>query len=628
MATQPVQSAFGTDPESTSANEKWSQAYDQLIKSLDARQEKPFFNPTYLAAAQGFLTPTKTGSFFESLGNVAGNVAKAQEAEQNRALETAKARLDLAGMGIQQANQRATDRELARRAGIGGEPSAPPSGEPAGTPSGGLTSAPSGNFSGAPSGALAGNLSGNLSGQPAPSSGLSAPSPFGDMEPIGQFPVPQNLIKTPEEYYRRAMQSGERNLAAIEKGWTSYQKDFLAPRFEGGNVYDPTTGFMYSKNTGETGTASFMTRDGGTYSIPKPAVIEHQRLLSDARKNSDNPEVWNKVESFEDFWRKGPTRTSAVPRPELAARPYSIEAQEQARVAPSVAPSAVPTARPAAPAGGMMSTEARARQEAKEKSDLAIQQAIAIEEGKAKVAAGSGAEAKLQETIGSKRGDLAVAEEAKILTNANSAGRMFVAADTVINAVKRSPNYFGIFNKPGVLNAIGATFAELAKPNSTVTIVDVGARVAQLMPGTKPENLFDRERAGSALAEIELAYTQNFMEKQGQITEGERKIVRSIPGGLSSSPKFLEVKSKLIKERAQYDMDVNLAYTEYMRSNPRGNALDFQRNSGIYKEIYNKFQNNLAELGKTIPAVPTKERPKQQDAGSYAADLLKRRMQQ
>jgi len=606
-------SVYAFDDEA--ANRKYQDAYNQLISAIDARQEKPAFDPTWLAAAQGFLAPKKTGSFFESLGNVAGNVAKAQEAEQNRAIETAKARFDLAGMGIQQANQQGMARELARRAGIGGEPSAPPSGEPSG--------APSGVLGGAPSGILAGNLS----GQPAPSGAPSAPSPFGDMEPIGQFPVNPNLIKTPQEFYKRAMQGGERDLAAIEKGWTSYQKDFLAPKFEGGNVYDPITGYMYSKNTGETATATFMT-NGENYSIPKPAVIEHQRLLAAARKNPDNPEVFKKIDNFENFWIKWPTRTSAVPRPELAARPYSIEAQEQARVAPSVAPSAVPTARPAAPAGGMMSTEARARQEAKEKSDLAIQQAIAIEEGKAKVAAGSGAEAKLQETIGSKRGDLAVAEEAKILTNANSAGRLFVAADTVINAVNRSPNYFGIFNKPGALNAIGATFSELAKPNSTVTIVDVGARVAQLMPGTTPENLLDRERAGSALAEIELTYTQNFMEKQGQITEGERKIVRAIPGGLSSSPKFLEIKSKLIKERAQYDMDVNLAYNEYMRSNPKGNALDFQRNSGIYKEIYNKFQNNLAELGKTIPAVPTKDRPKQDNASSYAADLLKRRMQQ
>jgi hypothetical protein len=351
-------------------------------------------------------------------------------------------------------------------------------------------------------------------------------------------------------------------------------------------------------------------------------------LLAEARKNKDNPEVWNKVESFEDFWRKPPTRTSAVPRPELAARPYSIEAQEQARVAPSVAPSAVPIARPAAPAGGMMSTEARARQEAKEKSDLAIQQAIAIEEGKAKVAAGAGAEAKRRETIGAEVGKLAVAEDAKIAQNAENASKLFTAADTVVNAVKKSPDYFGVFNKPGVLNAIGSTVAEAAKPGGKFTIIDVEQKVLQSMPGTTKENLLDREKAASALAEIELGYTQNYLAKQGAVTEGERKIVRSIPGGLSSSPKFLELKSKLIRERAQYDMDLNTAYTEYMRAKPNGDALDFKRNSPLYKEIHNGFERKTAGLSNTIPALPNKERPKQEDAGSYAADLLKRRMQQ
>jgi hypothetical protein len=631
MATQPVQSAFGTDPESTAANEKWKQAYDQLLKSLDARQEKPFFDPVWLAAAQGFLTPKKTGNFFEGLGTVAGNVAKAQEAEQNRALETAKARLDLAGMGVQQANQQATARELARRAGIGGEPSGEPASTPSGgfsgAPSGSLAGAPSGILSGAPSGVLSGNLSGNLSGQPAPSGAPSAPSPFGDMEPIGRFPVPPNLIKTPQEYYRRAMQSGERDLSVIEKGWNSYQKDFLSPRFEGGNVYDPTTGFMYSKNTGETATATFMN-DGENYSIPKSAVIEHQRLLSDARKNPDNPEVFKKIDAFENFWSKGPTRTGAVPKPELLARPYSIEAQEQPRLAPSVAPSAVPPAQPAAPAGGMMSAEARERKKAKEASELAVQQALAIEEGKAKVAAGAGAEAKRRETIGAEVGKLAVAEETKLSQNAENAGKLFTAADTVVKAVKKSPDYFGVFNKPGVLNAIGATVAEAAKPGGRFTIIDVEQKVLQSMPGTTKENLLDREKAASALAEIELGYTQTYLAKQGAVTEGERKIVRSIPGGLSSSPKFLEFKGKLIRERAQYDMDLNTAYTEYLRAKPNGDALDFKRNSPLYKEIHNGFERKTAGLANTIPALTTKERPKQQDAGSYAADLLKRRMQQ
>jgi hypothetical protein len=596
MATQPVQSAFGTDPESTAANEKWKQAYDQLIQSLDARQEKPFFNPTYLAAAQGFLTPSKTGSFFESLGTVAGNVAKAQEAEQNRALETAKARLDLAGMGVQQANQRAAMQMY--------QDGAAPAPAPASAPSAGAM-------------------------EPSPSD-FTLKSMGIDEAGVQLFP-PQPLIPEKQFVASELLKGG--NVPEAKIKYQEYLRKDIDTT-QNGLVIQRSTGRAFEMPDPTPANVPFLSLQGEPFPTTK-FFARKLDALTQANDNEGRIALENKIRGI----GQRPPAPTGQPPLQVTPMPAATGIVNAPKVATITTPrpvETVPEAPPPPQMVGMRTPSQLAREKAEDEQRRAIAQAIAIEEGKAKVAAGAGAEAKLQETIGSKRGDLAVAEEAKILTNANSAGRMFVAADTVINAVKRSPNYFGIFNKPGVLNAIGATFAELAKPNSTVTIVDVGARVAQLMPGTTPENLLDREKAGSALAEIELTYTQNFMEKQGQVTEGERKIVRAIPGGMSSSPKFLEIKSKLIKERAQYDMDVSLAYNEYMRSNPRGNALDFQRNSGIYKEIYQKFQNNLADLGKTIPAVPSKERPRQDSAGSattssagsYAADLLKRRMQQ
>jgi hypothetical protein len=288
----------------------------------------------------------------------------------------------------------------------------------------------------------------------------------------------------------------------------------------------------------------------------------------------------------------------------------------------------VPEAPPPSPTVGMRTPSQLAKEKAEDEQRRAIAQAIAIEEGKAKVAAGAGAEAKRRETIGAEVGKLAVAEETKLSQNAENAGKLFTAADTVVKAVKKSPDYFGVFNKPGVLNAIGGTVAEAAKPGGRFTIIDVEQKVLQSMPGTTKENLLDREKAASALAEIELGYTQTYLLKQGAVTEGERKIVRSIPGGLSSSPKFLEFKGKLIRERAQYDMDLNTAYNEYLRVRPNGDALDFKRNSPLYKEIHNGFERKTAGLANTIPALTTKERTKQESPSSYAADLLKRRMQQ
>jgi hypothetical protein len=78
---------------------------DELEKALTNRQQ--LFDPVLLAMAQGFLAPTKTGKFGEALGNVASQVAPAQQAEEKRMLENIAMRKDLAAakLGAQQASR-------------------------------------------------------------------------------------------------------------------------------------------------------------------------------------------------------------------------------------------------------------------------------------------------------------------------------------------------------------------------------------------------------------------------------------------------------------------------------------------------------------------------------------------
>ena len=78
--------------------------YEDAQKRLDdmlSQRENRLFDPVMLAMSQGFLAPTKTGSFGESLGNVAGAVAPAQAAEDKRLMDMAKMRLDVAQQGLQ-----------------------------------------------------------------------------------------------------------------------------------------------------------------------------------------------------------------------------------------------------------------------------------------------------------------------------------------------------------------------------------------------------------------------------------------------------------------------------------------------------------------------------------------------
>jgi hypothetical protein len=64
-------------------------------------------DPQMLALAQGFLAPTRTGSFGESLGIASGNYLKAQESEEQRLRELARMRYELAQSGLNEEREAA-----------------------------------------------------------------------------------------------------------------------------------------------------------------------------------------------------------------------------------------------------------------------------------------------------------------------------------------------------------------------------------------------------------------------------------------------------------------------------------------------------------------------------------------
>ena len=78
-------------------------ARQKLQEALEGRNR--LFDPVLLAMAQGFLSPTPTGKFGESLANVAKAVAPAQEAEEKRGREIAQMRADIAAAEVGQARE-------------------------------------------------------------------------------------------------------------------------------------------------------------------------------------------------------------------------------------------------------------------------------------------------------------------------------------------------------------------------------------------------------------------------------------------------------------------------------------------------------------------------------------------
>lgn len=108
MAKAPLGSLYAQGPEEQTLVDEIKESYAKLREALDSRQNQ-LFDPVLLAMSQGFLSPTKTGSFGEVLGNVAAQVGPAQQAEEKRAQEIATMKMELA------------QRELAQRQAARGE---------------------------------------------------------------------------------------------------------------------------------------------------------------------------------------------------------------------------------------------------------------------------------------------------------------------------------------------------------------------------------------------------------------------------------------------------------------------------------------------------------------------------
>lgn len=87
--------AMGAESDSYKAAKAEVDSARELMKQA-LQDRKGRIDPTYLALAQGFLAPTRTGSFGESLGTAVGNYGKAQEAESDRNAQLAKMRYELA----------------------------------------------------------------------------------------------------------------------------------------------------------------------------------------------------------------------------------------------------------------------------------------------------------------------------------------------------------------------------------------------------------------------------------------------------------------------------------------------------------------------------------------------------
>lgn len=623
----------GEDPDTIEANRVYQDALARLSQSLDTRKNR-FFDPVMLAAAQGFLAPTQTGGFGEALGNVAKNVsaAQAEDIKQEQAIN--EQRVAAAGKGVELQRMRANDAEtekyLARFQGNKASPIAGPQAGPlAGPGAGGLgatTTEPSAGALPAPTGDSlfsGGRLKPEeLADFKAGNAGL----PTGRLSPIelAQFqamPKADKLAVPEAPVAARGVGAGQTGALPAP----APVKQSLQGALPVANGFDDDGGVqIMPENPNFMTTEEYvqLNRRSG-----KPLGVLVKEGQEQERKNLEVKDAGTtnlrtgrfyatksepqEIQIYGEGYGGG---TFKVPQ-SVALKLYQLQREGNEAGYRALADNATGRSfgRPAGSApstGGSEEAKALAKKVAEEKREL--DKKTAEEERSVSL--------KEREKRGENLAVAAAAKEAAAEETDTTARRIYGSATRVADYLKASPNYFGIFARPGVTAAVGNLIKEgIQTPTGTLNLAGFEDSMRKLMPGVTQADLDNVTKAAAELAEIELAFTRLYLAKQGAVTEGERKIVRAIPGTTSSSPEMLRSRMELLKARSQYDIDVVDSFRQWQDKNPGRSYLEFERKSDLYKDIKKSFEVETEKIFGGIRAVPSNQRQQVAPAAPAAA---------
>jgi hypothetical protein len=525
-----------TDPAAIEANRVYQEALARLNQSLDLRKNRKF-DPMYLAAAQGFLAPTKTGSFTESLGRVAGTLGATQEQLIKEQQEESRQRLDVAGAGLELERLKQRDRSIGQFLGEGRPPAgglSAPAASPVGGPAGGASAGPA-----------AASPAGGLPTRPsaAEAGGLPNPPGFEGVQGVPTMP-PNPQFLTGRDFIE--LNRGERGVKfpdLLKQAQEIDQKRYVAKE---GGVQDMRSGLFFPFPKGEQAERQI---DGKTYKVDSKTAA-----LLDMYASSNDPRYYALAKRVVE----GPTR------------PGEGKPQEG--------------------------------QPRKSQEELEI-------------------ERKQSEALATGRGQTAAKEEADLPTRVSAARQMYGVAGRVDNALKESGNYFGIFQRPGIVPAIGKLVAEgVQTPGGTINLPGLQQAVTQALPGVTQKDLDNVVNAAADFAEVELLYRRLYLQGQGAVSNMEGQVVARLGGSVANSPGVLRARMQLLRERAQFDMDVGNAWGAFQDKSPDKSFTDFRRSS-MYRDLLRGYEEKMGQLEKRLPALPTSQRPAATPARPSQQDL-------
>lgn len=478
----------------TQSRQGYIDAQRKLIEAFENRNQ--LFDPTLLAMAQGFLAPTRSGTFGESLSNVTGAVAPVAEREQKRGQELAQMKFELAAAELGQRQEAKTQQEFKKL--LGGLPTASTGEQPS-------------------------------SSDEAFAAMKNLPSDQAIATLALTDPARAKILSDMKKSIMERFKVTERGVFDVEKGR-------FTPR-PGGPV-----------------TPIYIPELGGSLPLTERDQVE----LDAARRSGNNEEVYKIIERL----------TSALPRPgqpPTAAPGATPAAPGVTPAVPAVsqAPAAqLPDQKPEPPqlqttVNGRIPITDQQKEQLKQINDRLI------EDYKSRLAIWQ----RGQEELG--------VGAAKRTGAAIEAGTIATAKEQVAKEIQQligtegMNQYFGAFNKPNdIFSAIVLSVARAQESKSEgVDRSQIERVVSNLTlnlpksPNETMEQFNERKKqvieratmAASRIAEMELYYSQ-LIKGQGQITEGEREILRRAAiNPRYDSPRVILAKAKAIEAIASFE---------------------------------------------------------------------------
>jgi hypothetical protein len=557
MAEKQVNLASGLG---TPAYEKY-QAAQQNLERMLAERENRLFDPTLLAMAQGFLAPTKTGSFGESLGNVAGAVAPVQQAEDKRAVDLARMRLEVAQQGVQTGIQtrKAQQNSEAMKRLFGETPAAQPAPQPGPQPApqpapqptpavaGGLPAAPVQEpvaQSTSPLAQAAPALAPAPAPAPAPAAPLSQPvAQQAPQQPKGSqlFPaMPENLTaqekamaasmfsnnKEPYEIIEKIEDLRRKNLVVNERGVTNIKT---------GEVFSPV----------DPTPTDVRLPDGTTHITTKTMASR----LAGAQASGNAEEYFRIVDQIQ----KGMTR------------PTPVGAQAAPAAAPATAPAVAPVGRP--------------RTKEEEEASAAQTKAEATKRGE-------GREGRTSAALDAVK----AAEDTRIIAQ---------SAKDVINQ-PNSELFMGVFEKPKIKTALAKMVEDTVFAPTNFREAVTSLNIALSVPRNPNENnkdymerkqeVMDRYIEATTLM-AQAKFAASLLSKgQGTITDGERKLFADTTINTKMSVNAFNKISDMLIERSKFaeDLGGRLAQNKMQ--------IDDFKQTPEYKKMAREYEGRLSSI--------------------------------